>query len=100
MLGRVTSLLVADEIFVVPHVLRSFTGREIDFVNVHGVRVLGGLGGSSILSQWDIANSSTSEFPEFYHIPVELSSCVKPLFPFPISLFLSIRESCGSHRDG
>ena len=100
MLGRVTSLLVADETFAVPHVLCSFTGREIDFVNIHGVRVSGGSGGSSILSQWDIAISPTSEFPESYHLPVELSSFVKPLFPFPTSLFLSIRESCGSHHDG
>ena len=99
MFGQVTSFLVADEALAVPHVLRSFTGREIDFVYIHGIRISGRSGVSGALSWQDVTISSASEFPELYHVPVELSHLIKPLFPFPTSLFLSIREGCGSHHD-
>ena len=88
-----TSLFVIDEALSVSNVLCLFTRREIDLVYVHGIRVR--LGGSP--SQWDIAVSSSSEFPESYHISVEFPSFVKPLLPLPISL--SIREGGGSHHD-
>ena len=45
MLGQVASLLVADEAFAVLHVLCSFTGREVDFIHIHGVGV--GVSGSA-----------------------------------------------------
>ena len=93
MFRRMTSLLVADEAFSVSNMLCSFIRREIDLVYVHGVRV--GSGGSP--SRWDIAVSSSSEFPELYHVLVEFPSLVKPLFPLPTSL--SVREGSGSHHD-
>ena len=94
--GQVASLLVADEAFLVPYVLCSFTGREIDFVNIHGIEI-----GVSNSSSWqDITVSSSSEFPELYHIVVKLSCLVKPLFLFPTSLCLSVREGSSSHHDG
>ena len=34
MLGQVASLLVADEALLVPHVLHSFTGGEVNLVHV------------------------------------------------------------------
>ena len=94
-LGQVESLLVADKALVVPNVLCSFTRREMDLVYVHSV----GIGVEGLVSQWHIAVSSSSEFPESYHIAIELSSLVKPLFPLPTSPFLSIREGGSGHHD-
>ena len=54
-----------------------------------------GIGGSST-----VTISPSSEFPESYHVSVELSCLVKPLFPLPASLFLSIREDGSSHHNG
>ena len=99
MFGQVASLLVTDEALVVPHVLHSFSGREIDLVNIHGVGVPRGLGIPCLLGQWNTAAPSTSELSESYHISVELSCFVKPLFPSPASLFLSFREGSGVHHD-
>ena len=87
--GRVASLLMADEALAVLHMLRSFTGREIDLVDVHGIRVSGCSGSFRGLSQQDIAVSSTSELLELYHVLIELSCLVEPLFPFPAGFFLS-----------
>ena len=67
--GRVASLLVADEALAVSYVLCSFTGRVIDLVYVHGIRVWAR--GSA--GWWDVAISSSSEFPELYHVSVEFS---------------------------
>ena len=94
--GQVTSFLVANEAFVVPHVLCSFTGREIDFIHVHCV----GVRTSGPVSWWDITVSSSLEFPELHHISVKLSCFVKQLFLFPTSLFLAGREGSGGHHDG
>ena len=99
MFGRVASLLVADEALSVPHVLRPFTRREIDFIHIHGIGVPGWSGGLRCLGQWDITVSPTPEFPESYHISVELSCLVEPLFPFPTGLCLSLREGGGGHHD-
>ena len=90
---------MADEAFAVSHVLHSFTGREIDLVDIHGIRISGGLSSSSVLSQWDITISPTSEFPELYHVLVKLSCLVELLFLFPTSLFLSVWEGGSSHHD-
>ena len=87
---------MADEAFMVPHVLHSFTGREIDFVHIHCV----GIGASSLVSQQDVAISSSSEFPESYHISVKLSCLVKPLLPLPASLFPPIGEGDCCHHYG
>ena len=91
--GRVVSLFVADEAFSVSDVFCSFARREIDLVHVHSiwVRSRGPAG------WWDITVSSSSEFPESYYVLIELSSFVKPLFPFPTSL--SVRKSGSSHHD-
>ena len=97
--GPVASLLVADEAFVVPHVFCSFTWGEVDLVYVHGIRVPGRLGSSSILGWQDITVSLTSKFPESYLVLVELSCLVEPLFPLPAGLVLSFWESGGSHHD-
>ena len=91
--GQVASLLVADETLAVPDLLSSFTRREIDLVNIHSVWIRAR--GSA--SQQDIAVSSSSEFPESYHISIELPCLVKPLFPLPTSL--SIRKGHGGHHD-
>ena len=96
MFGRVASLLVANEALAIPHVLHSFTGREIDLVYIHCI----GIGASGSASRRDIAISPSSEFPKLYHISVKLSCFVKPLFPFPASPFLAVREGGGSHHDG
>ena len=93
MFGRVASLLVADEALSVPNVLHSFTGREIDLVNVHGI----GIRVRVLVSRLNIAVPSSLEFPELYHVAVELSCFVQPLFQFPTSL--SIWEGGGSHHD-
>ena len=89
MLGRVASLLVANEALAILHVLCSFTGREIDLVNIHGIGVSGLSASFHGLSQQDGAISSTSKLPEPHHISVELSCLIEPLFPFPASLVLS-----------
>ena len=100
MLGRVASLLVADEALSVPHMLCSFAGREIDLVHIHGVRVPGWLTGLHVLGQWDEGVLSSSKLLELYHISVELSCLIEPLLPFPSGLLLTIREGSGSHHDG
>ena len=97
--GQMASLLVENEAFAVPHMLCSFTGREIDLVYVHGIRIPS-WSSSSSLSRWDVAGPPSSEFPESYHIPVELSCFIKPLFPLPSHLVLSLRKHGGSHHDG
>ena len=90
MLGRVASSFVTDEALVVLHVLCSFSGGEIDLVNVHGIGVSRGSGILCWLGQWNVAISSASGLlPEPYHILVELSCLIKPLFPFPASFLLS-----------
>ena len=38
------------------------------------------------------------ELSESYHISVEFSCLVKPLFPFPSGLFLFCRKSSGGHH--
>ena len=91
MFGQVASLFVADEAFVVPHMLSSFAGGEIDVVHIHGIGVPGWSGGAGCLSQRNETVSPTSEFPESYHISVELSCLIKPLLPFPSSLLLSLQ---------
>ena len=92
--GRVASLFVADEAFLVSDVFCPFTGREIDLVYVHGVRIW-----SRGPASWrDIAVSSSSEFSKLHYISVEFPGLIKPLFPLPTSL--SIREGGGSHHDG
>ena len=91
--GRMASFLVANEALSVPNVLRSFTRGEIDLVNVHSI----GIWSRGSTSWRDIAVSSSSEFPESYHISVEFPSLVKPLFPFPAGL--PIREGGGGHHD-
>ena len=80
---------MADEAFSVPEVFCPFARRKIDPVYIHsiGIRV----GGSA--SWWNVAVPSSSEFPELYHISIELPSFVQPLFPLPTGL--SVRE-CGS----
>ena len=95
MFEQVAFLFVADEVLAVSNVLHSFTRGEIDFVNVHDV----GIGASGSLSWQDVAISPSLEFPELYHVPVKLSCLVKPLFPFPSSLFLAIREGGGGYHD-
>ena len=90
---------MADEIFVVPHMLHSFTGREVDLIYVHCIGVPGWLGGSGCLSWWNEAVSPTSELPESHHILVEFPCFVEPLFPLPASLFLSFWEGSDSHHD-
>ena len=90
---------MTDEAFVVPHVLCSFSVREIDLINIHGIGIPCWSGGSGSLGWWDEAISPTPELPESYHIPVELSCFIKPLFPFPTSLLLFFREGSGSHHD-
>ena len=93
-----TSLFVADEALVVPHVLCSVSGREIDPVNIHGVGVPCGLSGSG-LSWQNVTVPSASEFPESYHVLVELSCLIEPLFPFLASLFLFFGRGGGGHHD-
>ena len=93
MFGRVASLLVADEALLVPHMLGPFARREIDLVYVHSIWIRAG--GSA--SWRDITVSSSLEFPEPYHIPVEFSCFVKPLFPLPTGL--SIWKGSSSHHD-
>ena len=85
---------------MVPHMLHSFTGREVDFVYIHGVRIPGCLSGSDWLSWQDEAIPSSSEFSKSYHVSIELSCFVEPLFPLPASLVLSFREDGSSHHDG
>ena len=92
MFGRMSSLFVTDEAFVVSHILCSFSGREIDPVHIHGVGVPGRSGIPCCLGWKDIAISSAPELSEPYHISVELSCLIEPLFPLPASLVLSPRE--------
>ena len=90
---------MVDETFAVLHMFHSFARGEIDLVYVHGIGIHGWLGSSNSLSQQYEAIPSTLEFPKSYHISVEFSCFVKPLFPFPASLFLSIGEGSRSHHD-
>ena len=92
--GRVASILVTDEALLVPDVFCSFTGRKIDLVYIHSI----GIWSRDPASQWDVAVSSSLEFSESYHISIELSCLIEPLFPFPIGL--PIGEGGGSHHDG
>ena len=85
---------MANEALSVPDVLRSFTGREIDLVYVHSI----GIWLRGLASQRNITVSSSSEFPELYHVSVEFPGLIEPLFPLPTSL--SIRKGGGSHHDG
>ena len=87
------SFLVADEALSVPDVLCSFARREIDLVDIHCIWV----GARGSVSWRDIAVSSSSEFPELYHISIEFPCFIEPLFPFPTSL--SVREGGSSHHD-
>ena len=96
MFGQVAPLLVINEALAVSHVLCSFTGGEINLVDIHGV----GVRASGSSSWLNITVSSSSKFPESYHVSVKLSCLVEPLFPFPASPFLAIREGGGSHHDG
>ena len=91
--GRVASFFVANEALSVPNVLRSFTGREIDLVYVHRI----GIWSRGSASRQNVAVSSSSEFPVSYHISIEISCFIKPLFPFPTSL--SIWKGSGGHHD-
>ena len=91
---------MTDEAFVVSHMLRSFTGREIDLVDVHSIGVPRWSSDPGCLSQWNEAVSPTLEFSELYHVSVELSCLIKPLFPFPAGFVLSFLESSSSHHDG
>ena len=95
MLGQMATLSVADEAFVVPHMLCSLLRGKVDLVNVHGVGVPSNILGW--LGHGNITVSSTSELPESYHISVKLSCLIKPLFPFPGGL--SVRRSHSSHHD-
>ena len=92
-LGRVASLLMANEAFLVPNMLCFLSWGEVDLVYVHSIRIWSG--GS--LSWQNVTVTSPSEFPELYHISVEFSCLVKPLFPLPTSL--SIWKGGGSHHD-
>ena len=87
---------MADKALAVPYVLRPLTGREVDPVYIHSIGVR--MGGSA--SRQNITVSPSLEFPESYHISVELSCFVKPLFPLPASLFLPVREGGGGYHDG
>ena len=89
-----TSLLVADEALPVSDVFCPIAWREIDFVYIHSIGIC--LRGSA--SRRNVTVSSSLEFPELYHVSIELPGLVQPLFPFPGSL--SIREGSGSHHDG
>ena len=91
--GRMAPLFVANEALLVPNVLRSFTGREIDLVYVHHI----GIWSRGSASWRNVAISSSSEFPESYHVSVEFPSLVEPLLPSPTGL--SIRKGGGSHHD-
>ena len=91
--GRMASFLVADETFAIPDMFRSVARGEIDFVYIHGIWVRS----RGSVSWWDVAVPFSSEFPELYHISVELSGFVKPLLPLPTGL--SIRKGGGSHHD-
>ena len=93
MFGRVASFLVADEALSVSDVFCPFTRREIDLLYVHSI----GIWSRGSASQRDVTVSSSSEFPESYHISVEFPSFVKPLFPLPTSL--SVRKGSSSHHD-
>ena len=67
----------------------------MDLVYVHSIRIRA----RGLASWWNIAVSPSSEFPELYHVVVELSYLVEPLFPLPASLFLTIREGGSGHHD-
>ena len=92
-----TPNIVADEAFAVPHMLGSFSRREIDPVYLHSIGVP-----VRTCHPWlgllDVAVSSSSELPESYHISIELPGFIQPLLPFPSSLFLAHGKSSGSHH--
>ena len=76
-----TPNIVAGEAFAVPHVLGSFSRREIDPVYLHSIGVP-----VRTCHPWlgllDVAVSSSSELPESYHISMELPGFIQPLLPF------------------
>ena len=86
---------MANEALVVPDVLHSFTGREIDLVHINGI----GIGVRGSASRRNIAVSPSLEFPELYHIAIELPCLVKLLLPPPTSIFLSFWEGSSGHHD-
>ena len=94
--GGVTSFFVADETLAVSHVLSPFAGREVDLVDIHGI----GVRVCNLLSQGNVAVASSSEFPESYHISVELSCFIKLLFPFPAKFLSAFWEGSSGHHDG
>ena len=53
--------------------LHSFPVWEFDFVDLHGIQVLERTSKPSWLGLLDLTVPSSSEFPESYHISVELS---------------------------
>ena len=84
---------MTDESLLVPDVLSSFIWRKVDLVYIHSI----GIRSRGLVSQQDVAVSSSPQFPKSYYIPIEFPGLIKPLFPFPISL--SIREDGSSHHD-
>ena len=87
------SLFVVDEAFSVSDMFCPIARREIDFFYFHSVGIC-----LRVSASWqNVTVSSSLEFPESYHVPVELPGFVQPLFPFPSSL--PIREGGGSHHD-
>ena len=90
---------MADKALAVMYVFGSFTRREIDPVNVHGIGVPGGMSGFYQSGLLVIAIPSSLELPESYHVLVEFSSLIEPLLPFPFSFLLSFREGSGSCHD-
>ena len=99
-LRQMTPLSVANETLVVAHMFSSFTWQEVNFIDIHSIGVSWCRAGRfHWLCLLDIAVPFSSEFPEPYHISVELSCLIKPLLPFPSSLLLSFREGSHSHHD-
>ena len=76
---------MADEAFAVPDVLRSFTGREIDLIHVHSI----GVGARGLVGWWNIAVFPSLELPELYHIAIEFSCFIEPLFPLLHSILVA-----------
>ena len=97
------SLLVASETLVLPHVISPFIGRETYPIDVHSFQIWGWFSFPERSPFWWRASREDvvipcSEFPELDNIPVKFSSFIKPLFPFPSSLFLAQRKGSSSHH--